>query len=430
MRTSQGMLLVLASVVGLTLALEPVAAGSALRRDPTQERPWRAEGDQEGSHFGGSVGTAGDVNGDGYADVIVGAAYFDNGQVDEGRAFVYHGSATGPSATPDWTAEPDDVGAWFGSGVGLAGDVNADGYDDVIVGSAHFGDVVEDGGTFVYYGSADGLSPTPNWSVLGARVGRGAGDVNGDGYSDVIVANRGDAVAYHGSADGLSLTPDWIADGSDDEWIASVGAAGDVDGDGYGDVIVGAPQTQHGELWEGAAHLYVGSPNGLRARASWKQDGDVIVGLFGQDVGTVGDVNGDGFDDFAVTHRDYRDFGDAALVFHGSPTGPRSRPDWAAAGWTIGAAGDLNRDGFDDVVVGGLGQDDQGAVLVFAGSPGGLGRDPILVIEETEKNGTLGYSVGTAGDVNADGSPDILVGDPYYTNDQDDEGAAFVYRLA
>jgi hypothetical protein len=64
-----------------------------------------AESDQTSAHFGTSVGTAGDVNGDGYADVVVGADLYDNGQNDEGRAFVYHGSPGGLSATPDWTAE-------------------------------------------------------------------------------------------------------------------------------------------------------------------------------------------------------------------------------------------------------------------------------------------------------------------------------------
>ena len=81
------------------------------------------------------MATAGDVNGDGYADVIVGAAHYDNGQTDEGRAFVYHGAATGLGTAAAWTAEGNQASAVFGVSVGTAGDVNGDGYADVIVGA-------------------------------------------------------------------------------------------------------------------------------------------------------------------------------------------------------------------------------------------------------------------------------------------------------
>jgi hypothetical protein len=75
------------------------------------------------------------VNGDGYADVIVGAPYYDNGETDEGRAYVYHGSSSGLSATANWTAESNQASAYFGYSVSTAGDVNGDGYADVIVGA-------------------------------------------------------------------------------------------------------------------------------------------------------------------------------------------------------------------------------------------------------------------------------------------------------
>jgi hypothetical protein len=84
------------------------------------------------------VASAGDVNGDGYSDVIVGAYQFDNGETDEGRAFVYHGSASGLSTTPNWTAESNQAGAFFGASVASAGDVNGDGFSDVIVGAPLF----------------------------------------------------------------------------------------------------------------------------------------------------------------------------------------------------------------------------------------------------------------------------------------------------
>jgi hypothetical protein len=106
------------------------------------------------------------VNGDGYADLIVGAFIYDNGQANEGRAFVYHGSAAGLSSIPDWTAESDQVDAWFGHSVGTAGDVNGDGYDDVIVGANSFTNgQTDEGRAFVYHGSAAGLSATPDWTA-------------------------------------------------------------------------------------------------------------------------------------------------------------------------------------------------------------------------------------------------------------------------
>jgi hypothetical protein len=107
--------------------------------DPLSTTPnWTAESNQANAYFGFSVASAGDVNGDGFSDVIVGAYRFDNGQTDEGAAFVYHGSASGLSTTPDWTAESDQDFAEFGFSVASAGDVNGDGFSDVIVGAWKF----------------------------------------------------------------------------------------------------------------------------------------------------------------------------------------------------------------------------------------------------------------------------------------------------
>src|SRR5262249_39764103 len=127
---------------------------------------WTAESNQASASFGSAVASAGDVNGDGYGDVIVGAYQYDNGETNEGRAYVYLGSASGLSATAAWTAESDQASADFGYSVASAGDVNGDGYGDVIVGAYQYanGETAE-GRAYVYLGSASGLSATAAWTA-------------------------------------------------------------------------------------------------------------------------------------------------------------------------------------------------------------------------------------------------------------------------
>jgi hypothetical protein len=114
------------------------------------------------------VGTAGDVNGDGYSDVVVGAADYDAGQTDAGAAFAWYGArsglgAGGTPANANWTAESDQADAYFDIAVGTAGDVNGDGYADVIVGAYRYGNgEANEGRAFVYYGNGGaglGLRP-------------------------------------------------------------------------------------------------------------------------------------------------------------------------------------------------------------------------------------------------------------------------------
>jgi uncharacterized repeat protein (TIGR01451 family) len=186
---------------------------------------WTAESGQASAQFGISVAPAGDTNGDGYADVIVGANAYNNGQSFEGRAFVYLGSASGLGLSPAWTAESDQEFSAFGISVATAGDVNGDGYADVIVGAYFYANgQVNEGRAFVYPGSASGLALSPAWTaesdqasgLFGVSVAT-AGDVNGDGYADLIVgayaydngqANEGRAFLYYGNASrGLSLRP-------------------------------------------------------------------------------------------------------------------------------------------------------------------------------------------------------------------------------
>jgi len=265
------------------------------------------------------VGTAGDVNDDDYADVVVGAPYYDDGQTSEGRSYAYYGTAEGLSATPDWTAESDQASAHFGVSVSTAGDVNDDGYADVIVGAYTYSNgQTYEGRAFVYTGTAEGLGATPDWTAesdqanayFGYSVST-AGDVNGDGYGDVVIgahyydddqANEGRAYVYTGTAEGLSATPDWMAesDQASANFGVSVSTAGDLNGDGYGDVIVGAYRYDGDQANEGRAFVYTGTAEGLSTTPDWTAESDQANGYLGYSVSTAGDVNGDGYGDVIV----------------------------------------------------------------------------------------------------------------------------------
>ncbi len=423
---------------------------------------WTAEADQADARMGVSACTAGDVNGDGYADVIVGARNYDNGQADEGRAFVYHGSASGLSSTADWTAEADQASAALGYSVGPAGDVNGDGYADAIVG-AYFYDNGQsnEGMAFVYHGSASGLSSTADWTAEAdqatARMGASvfaAGDVNGDGYADVVVGadrydngqlDEGMAWVYKGSSSGLGSSAYWSADGGQASayYGAAVGTAGDVNGDGYADLIVGAYNYTNGQSGEGAAYLYVGAADGLRGAANWNNEGNQDSAEYGWAVASAGDVNGDGYADIAVG-APYYDNGQSnegtVFVYYGSATGPSTTADWtgegeqtfAYYGYAVASAGDVNGDGYEDLIVGAYwydnGETDEGRAFVYHGSSTGLSTTANWTAESNQADADFGWSVGTVGDLNDDGCSDVIVGAHLYDNGQADEGMAFVYH--
>jgi hypothetical protein len=434
--------------------------------DPLSTTPnWTAESNQVNAQFGYSVSSAGDVNGDGFSDVIVGAPLFESPELGEGRVFVYHGSATGLSTTPNWTAESNQAGARFGWSVSSAGDVNGDGFSDVIVGAPEFDSPeANEGRAFVYHGSATGLSTTPSWTAesnqAGARFGwsvSSAGDVNGDGFSDVIVGahrfdnpelDEGRVFVYHGSATGLSTTPSWTAESNQAlaQFGNSVASAGDVNGDGYSDVIVGANLFDNGETDEGRAFVYHGSATGLSTTPSWTAESNQAGARFGWSVSSAGDVNGDGFSDVIVGARLF-DNGETdegrVFVYHGSATGLSTTPNWTAEsnqgnaqfGYSVSWAGDVNGDGFSDVIVGAPLFDspeaNEGRAFVYHGSATGLSTTPNWTAESNQAGAQFGNSVASAGDVNGDGFSDVIVGAWLFSLDKDrdeSDGRAYVYH--
>jgi hypothetical protein len=453
-------------------------------------RQVRIDSDQAASRLGFSVAGAGDVNGDGYDDVIVGAYLYDAGESDEGAAFVFLGSATGiPSGDPNTAAtrlQSNQMGAELGISVAGAGDVNGDGYDDVIVG-ARFYDAREtdEGAAFVFLGSASGIADgDPNtaaarlesnqsFALFGASVA-GAGDVNDDGYDDVVAGaylyesnpmletDEGAAFVFLGSASGIADgDPNTAAtrlDSNQDLSLfgLSVAGAGDVNGDGYDDAIVGAPFYDAGEDNEGVAFVFLGSASGIAdggpATAAARLESDQQDADMGFSVAGAGDVNGDGYGDVIVGADEY-DAGEAgegaAFVFLGSASGiANGDPNTAATrlesnqvgadfGISVAGAGDVDGDSYDDVIVGAhlydVGGSEQGAAFVFLGGPSGIAHgDPVTAAAQLntgQPDSEMGRSVAGAGDVDGDGDADVIAGAPSLGATEPGGGAAFVFSL-
>jgi signal transduction histidine kinase len=253
------------------------------------------------------IACAGDVNGDGCDDLILGVAKWSGFSKEGGRVLVYHGSPAGLQPAPAWSARYDwpvqkDVDEsyeqHFGWSVASAGDVNGDGFADVIVGApyADHGDLNE-GLAFVYHGSRAGLSLKPQWvgesnhahALLGFSVS-GAGDINGDGFDDAIVGvpyatdgqyNEGAAVVFNGSRQGLSRQPSWIVESDNTQQFMGkqVTFAGDVNGDGYDDVLVAAPDFARKGRNFGRAYVYYGGAQGLPDPFHWSLEKPLLVAI-------------------------------------------------------------------------------------------------------------------------------------------------------
>jgi hypothetical protein len=420
------------------------------------------EGEVISASAGACVSTAGDVNGDGYSDVVVGSPLYDGGQAEEGRAFVFLGSNSGLATSPAWTVEGNLHDAGYGGCVGTAGDVNGDGFDDVIVGAGGYDNPQNDEGrVFLYAGSSTGLSVNPVWTAESNQANawfgkwtRTAGDVNGDGFADVIIGaymydngelDEGRVFVYHGSATWLSSTPDWTVESNQafSEMGFSAASAGDVNADGFSDVIVGAALYDNGQSNEGRAFVYLGSSEGLSTSSAWTNESNQAAALYGQSVASAGDFNGDGFSDVIVgAHLYDQTWADrgAAFVYLGSAAGLSANPSWSSVAPTgpwpgnygkwVASSGDVNGDGYSDVLVGAPQSDGafqhQGGVWLYLGSGAGVGTLGGSWFGD-QQGASLGESVSTAGDVDGDGLSDVLVGAPGEDNGTVLEGFAIVY---
>jgi hypothetical protein len=419
----------------------------------------RLEGSQNGSEFGKAVSSAGDVNGDSYADVVAGAWMYDNGEADEGAVFLYYGSASGVQTPHAFMADGDRVNAYFGFSAAAAGDVDADGYDDFLVGAPYYSLTAgsNEGEVIVYAGSASGVQEV-DATILQGASGDGLGyavaggaDFNGDGYADVAAGSMGPfsefVRVYYGSPTGIPTTPSWVVNGPGSSYFGrAVDSAGDVNNDGYDDLIVGT--------YSDWVYVYYGSatgldkngtrPTGSTANADWSASG-VANQRFGQEVSGAGDVNGDGYDDVLIAQPAFGGPAAAAYLYYGSPTGlnangtrPQgnvSNADWSltcqdgrtGVGYKLGSAGDLNADGFGDIFVRVLGRTETRLAnheYIFLGSANGLHQLQDVRLTDSVISEGFGEAVRSAGDVNGDGFGDLIVGATLWNS----TGAAYLFH--
>jgi len=389
---------------------------------------------------GGSVSSAGDVNGDGYGDIIIGAFGADtNGNSNAGESYVIFGQASGFAASLDLSTlngvngfvlsgidSPDRSGV----SVSRAGDVNGDGYDDVIIGAfdSHRNGNYFVGESYVVFGQAGGFGASLNLATLNGSNGfvltgidtydqsgfsvSSAGDMNGDGYDDIIIGARsgdpngnsgaGESYVVFGQAGGfgaslnlstLNGSNGFVLNGIDasDSSGYSVSGAGDMNGDGYDDIIIGARRGDpNGNSGAGESYVVFGQAGGFGASLNLStlngNNGFVLNGIDASDssgysVSSAGDVNGDGYDDIIIgansgdpngnsnAGESYVVFGQAGgfaasfdlstlngsngFVINGIDTSDFS-------GTSVSSAGDFNGDGYDDILIGAADADPNG----------------------------------------------------------------------
>lgn len=343
------------------------------------------DGDIAGDQFGRSVAIIGDVDGDGMADYAVGMRGNRSGVESAGRVAVYSG------ATHQilWSVDGEFAFDHFSEDIARAGDIDRDGVGDLIVGAwGSDGGGTDSGRAYVLSG------------VDGALLFTFTGLMPGD--------NMGDSVA----------------------------GGGDINNDGYNDLIVGAPTSDVGASNTGSVTVFSGRDGSVL----YTKHGENANDRLGVSVAGVGDVDGDGFDDFAGGAHLFDNGGGTndnrgmIRVYSGATgealytlIGERPGDNF---GWALSGAGDVNNDGRPDIVVGAPLNDaagsNTGRVYVYSGADGGL-----LHRFTGERGGDkLGLSVASAGDMDGDGHDDILTGAWWYDIDDDssdNRGRAYVF---
>ena len=447
-------------------------------------------GEDEYDRSGCSITGVGDVNGDGYDDILIGAQNDEDGGNGSGQTYLIFGKANGWAMDTDLSVSDasflgENADDRSGISVAGAGDVNGDGYDDILIGADYNGNGSNNSiHTYLILGKASGWAmktdlSTSDASFLGVSTDylsgvsvAGTGDVNGDGYDDILIGawgdddggdNAGQTYLIFGKATGWAMDTNLSASdasflGEDTKDLSgrSVAGAGDVNGDGYDDILIGAVNNDEGGICAGQTYLIFGKAS------EWAMNTDLSVSdasflgdnggeWSGCSVAGAGDVNGDGYDDILIGawNGDNADAaGETYLIFgkasgwsmdtnlFASDTSFQGEVIADCAGWPVASAGDVNGDGYDDILIGAYGNADGGTsagqTYLILGKASGWYMDNDLYASDASFWGEDGHdesglSVAGAGDVNGDGYDDILVG--AWSDDDGGDNAGQTYLI-
>jgi hypothetical protein len=376
------------------------------------------------------------VNADGVDDVIIGASRENSGWLTQaGSVSVY----SGQDGNVLLHVNGDRDRGWFGYSVSNAGDTNGDGFDDVLVGEPGSISASNFVGAVSVISGRDGTSLFqvygPSSSVEFGKVISGAGDLNSDGFADFLVRSggryhKGSVVAYSGADASVLYRWQGLGFGWDD-FGNSMAAAGDVNGDGFDDVLISASQMNfHGVSGAGVVFLVSGATGLPLFTWGGEQQGDE----FGKSVAGAGDVDGDGCFDVVVGASFSSPGGQysagTVVVLSGSTGSLIHRWEGIGVGDQFGfataIAGDVNGDGLEDVLVGvpyegEKGPNNVGAVYLFSVNTGEI----LQKLRGSVPGGYFGQGVCGAKDLNGDGLSDLVISG----NSGFLMGAVFVYSF-
>ncbi|MBE9101024.1 Calx-beta domain-containing protein [Vacuolonema iberomarrocanum] len=457
-------------------------------------------GIDEFDRSGGSVDGIGDINGDGIDDLIIGAASADPNGNNSGESYVVFGSDQGfdpglnlsdLDGSNGFVINGIDENDSSGVSVSGAGDINGDGIDDLIIGAANADPNGNNlaGESYVVFGNDQGFAPSLNLSDLDGSNGfvingigqndfsgrsvSGAGDINGDGIDDLIIGASsadpngnnlaGESYVVFGSDQGFATSLNlsdldgsngFVINGIDERDFSggSVSGAGDINGDGIDDLIIGAASANPNGNGSGESYVVFGSNQGFATSLNLSDldgsNGFVINGIdefdgSGRSVSGAGDINGDGIDDLIIgatggdpngnqSGESYVVFGSNqgfatslnlsnldgsnGFVINGIDAGDRS-------GYSVSGVGDINGDGIDDLIISASSADPNGnssgeSYVVFGSNQGftaslnlsDLDGSNGFVLSGIAAGDNSGRSVSGAGDINGDGVNDLLIG--------------------